>query len=156
MSQPGYTTVASKVAVSASATKTLLALISGANDIPTITEIGVSFDSTSASAGKAQVQLCQSTQAGTGTSTGGTINQVRGKTRTSQITTQINYTAEPTVLTVVKEWLVDITTGIVIQSPLGREVEPDTSGGTVKAYVIRVIFPATGANASAYAEWDEG
>ncbi len=156
MAAPGYTVNNAGNLVGSSVTKSLVAIISGANTTPLITELACGFDATSSSGGKARVQLCTSTQAGAGTpGSSPTPLQIRGKAQASASTAAINYSAEPTVLVVAKEWPVDITTGIVLQFPLGREPEQDASSGTIKAYVLRVIMPATVALAYAYLEFEE-
>ena len=145
MATPGYTvgTAGTAIALSASATKSLLSVIPGAKSV-ILKEISATFNGTSATAGKVQVQLCQSTQATTGTSTAQTPNQGRGKLQAALASGAVNFTAEPTVLTVWKEWFIDSTTGQTIQFPLGEEPESDTSGvGTAcKAWVLRAVTPA--------------
>lgn len=140
------------VALTAATAKTVLAIINAANSLIRITEFGVSFDGTSATAEPVTVELCSSTQGTAGTNTAHTIVQSRGATRTVQGTAARNYTAEATTLTVLKRWLVHPQTGIVIQSPLGREVEQTV---TADALMLRCTAPAT-LNAQAYFEFEEG
>jgi hypothetical protein len=92
------------------------------------------------------------TTAGAGTSTGGSIVQMRGATRTVQATSKINFTAEPTTITVIKQWLVHPQSGILVQFPLGREVEQIAASNLT---VLRVNAPAT-LNARSYFEFEEG
>ena len=153
MSNPGYTVeTTADVALTATTAKTILSVINGANSIIRIAEIGVSFDSVTAAAEPVTVELCSTTQATAGTTTAQTPVQIRGPTRTVQATGARNYSAEPTVLTVWKRWLVHPQTGIVIQFPLGREPEQVT---TADAICIRCTAPAT-VNAQAYLEFCEG
>lgn len=139
------------VALTAATAKTILSVINSANGLIRIIELGVSFDGTSSSAEPVTVELCSSTQATAGTSTSHTIVQSGGATRTVQATAARNYTAEPTVLTVLKRWLVHPQSGLVVQFPLGREPEQVTGGD---ALCIRCTAPA-GVNAQAYMEFEE-
>lgn len=148
-----FTTVGS-LALTAATAKTILNLITAANGLTRIVEMSVSFDGATATAVPALVELCYSTQAGGGTpGTTPTINQIRGPTRTVQATVAGGYTAEPTVLTAWKRWLVPVFNGLlVIQFPLGREPEQIV---TADALAIRVTAPAA-VNVSAYIEFEEG
>lgn len=149
----GYTVESTgDIALSAATAKTILSVINAANSLIRLCEIGVSFDGTSSSAEPVTVELCSSTQATAGTSTSHTIAQVRGPTRTVQATGARNYTAEPTVLTVLKRWLVHPQTGLIIQFPLGREPEQVT---TADALCLRCTAPAT-VNVQGYMEFEEG
>lgn len=73
-----------------------------------------------------------------------TITQIRGRgTGGSAPTGGSNFTVEPTALTVIKKYYVAQYNGLfVLQLPLGREYECDSSGGTVKALVIRINVSA--------------
>lgn len=149
----GYTVeTTADVALSAATAKTILAVINAANSLIRICELSVSFDGTSGTAEPVTVELCSSTQATAGTSTSQTPVQCRGPTRTVQASGARNYTAEPTVLTVLKRWLVHPQTGLIIQFPLGREPEQVT---TADALCIRCTAPAT-VNAQGYIEFEEG
>lgn len=133
--------------------KTVLNIIAGANQPIQINEWGVSFDGVTSSAVPATVNLCQSTQATTGTAgaSAPAIVQVTGRAVTAQFTTAHNYTAEPTVLTVIEQTFVPQFMGVYVkQYPLGQEPETDLSGGTVKALAIRVNVSAN-VNVLAYA-----
>jgi hypothetical protein len=140
------------VALTAATAKTILSVINAANGLIRLCELGVSFDGISATAEPVTVELCSSTEAGAGTATSHTIVQFRGPTRTVQATAKRNFSAEPTVLTVIKRWLVHPQSGIVVQFPLGREPEQVT---TADALVIRCTAPAT-VNVQAYMEFEEG
>lgn len=149
----GYTVETSgDVALTAATPKTIMMVINAANGLVRLTEIGVSFDGTSASAEPVTVELVSSTQATAGTNTAHTIAQCRGPTRTVQTTAARNYSAEPTVLTVLKRWLVHPTSGLVLQSPLGREPEQVT---TADGLGIRCTAPAN-VNVQGYMEFEEG
>jgi hypothetical protein len=142
------------LALAAATAKTILNVIAATNGLLRIVEFSVSFDGVTASAVPAAVELCYSTQAGAGTpGTAPTINQMRGATRTVQATAQQNYSAEPSVLTVWKHWLVPVYNGLlVVQFPLGREPEETV---TADGLLLRVTAPAV-VNCRAYFEFEEG
>jgi hypothetical protein len=149
----GYTVeTTADVALSAATAKTILNVIAGSNALVRICEIGVSFDGISSTDEPVVVELCSSTQATSGTSTSQSPVQMRGPTRTVQASGARNYTAEPTVLTVIKRWLVHPQTGIIVQFPLGREPEQTT---TADGLCIRCTAPAA-VNAQGYIEFEEG
>lgn len=149
----GYTVESNgDIALTAATAKTILSVINAANSLIRLVELGVSFDGVSATAEPVTVELCSSTQATAGTSTAHTPAQCRGPTRTVQATAARNYTAEPTVLTVLKRWLVHPQTGLIVQFPLGREPEQVT---TADALCIRCTAPA-GVNVQGYLEFEEG
>lgn len=149
----GYTVESNgDIALTAATAKTVLSVINAANSLIRITEIGASFDGTSGSAEPVTVELCMSTEATAGTATSHTIVQCYGSPRTVQATGKRNFSAEPTVLTVCKRWLVHPQTGIVIQFPLGREPEMTTSAD---ALVLRCTAPA-GVNFQGYLQFEEG
>lgn len=141
------------IALSAATAKSIVSVYNAANALHRITELSVSFDGVSASAVPVLVELCSATAATTGTRTTGTVVQTRGPTRTAQSSGFYNYTAEPTVLTVHRRWLVPAFMGLlIVQFPLGREPERIlSSGGTV----IRCTAPAA-VNVRAYMEFEEG
>lgn len=141
------------IALSAATAKTVVSAICAANSPLRVTELGVSFDGVSGTAEPVVVELCSSTQAGAGTpGSSPTPLQVSGATRTVQGAGALNYSAEPTVLTVIKTWLIHPQTGFVIQFPLGREPQQNT---TADALCIRCTAPAT-VNCRAYLEFEEG
>lgn len=140
------------IALTAATAKTVLSVIGVANQIIRITEFGLSFDGTSATNEPVTVELCQMTEATSGTNTDQTPVQIYGETRTVQADSKKNYTAEPTVLTPVKVWLVHPQTGIEMQFPLGRE--PMYTEGTTFGMCLRVTSPAT-VNCRGYIHWEE-
>lgn len=135
--------------------KTVLNTIAPAGHGLSLVEFGISFDGVTASAVPAVVQICQSTQAGAGTGAASfpTPVQVRGvATGGSAPTGAHNYTAEPTTLTVIRQWFVSPNGGLFVYPvPLGREIECHSSGGTIKALCIRINTTAT-VNCLAYME----
>jgi hypothetical protein len=148
------------MAVRAATAQTVINLISATNDMPIITEIGVGFDGTAASA-PALVELLLSSQVGAGTPGSSPSPQlIRGFVSggsAAQSTAGISYSAEPTVLTLAKQWLVTPTGGqLIIQFPLGREPSGITSGGSGagKGYALRITSPQA-CNCRAYMEFEE-
>lgn len=141
-----------------STAKTILNLIAGSSNPPVITEFGISFDSTSVGS-PVLLELCTSTQGAAGTpGTIGTVKMVRGYPSYSPVTTAAGqYSAEPTTLTPVKQWLIQPYGGLlVIQYPLGREVQGQITAATdSKGLAWRVSIPAGATNARAYIEWEE-
>jgi hypothetical protein len=133
-------------------------VIAAANSGLLVTEFGISFDGVTASAVPALVELVSSTQAGAGTPTGTpTVTQVRGRvTGGEPPTASGRYSAEPTTLVRHRAWYVTPNNGIlVVQFPLGREPETDDSGGSIKAYGIRVNVTAN-VNVMCYMETEHG
>jgi hypothetical protein len=145
---------AGTVALTAATAKTIVNVIAGTTALFRICELSVSFDGATATAVPATVDLCASTQAGAGTpGSSPAPTQIRGPTRTVQAAGRLAYSAEPTVLTVLKSWLVPVFNGLfVIQFPLGREPEQIVSAN---AYLIRVTAPAV-VNVMGYLEIEEG
>jgi hypothetical protein len=155
MSTPGYVIeTAGAIALTAATAKTILNVISGANAINRLTELSVSFDGVTPTAVPVLVELCYSTQATAGTpGASPTPTQIRGATRTCQATAGRNYSAEPTVLTTWKRWLVPAFNGLlVVQFPLGREPEQIV---TADGMLLRCTAPA-GVNVQGYMEFEEG
>jgi hypothetical protein len=142
------------IALVGATAKTILNLINGANSLIRLVELSVSFDGVTSTAEPVTVELCSSTQATAGTpGAAATPVQLRGPTRTVQASGQRNYGTEPTVLTVIRRWLVPAFNGLlVIQFPLGREPEQVT---TADGLCLRCTAPAA-VNAQAYIEWEEG
>ncbi|MFD0883564.1 hypothetical protein ACFQ08_03185 [Streptosporangium algeriense] len=140
------------VALSAAIAKTIINVINSANGVVKLVELSVSFDGTTANAEPVTVELCKSTQATAGTSTSHTMAQNSGPTRTVQATAARNYTAEPTVLTVLKRWLVHPQAGLLIQFPLGREPMQVTGS---QGLAVRCTAPAP-VNVQGYMEIEEG
>lgn len=156
--QQGYSIAQAALALTTTA-KTLLNLVAGAACPLVIVSFEVSIDG----AGNVLIELCESTQAGAGTSTDVTtsIKQVRGfsasdTTAPAQTTVKANYSAEPTVLTRLKAWRFAGPGPLVIQMPLGREVQSLLSGSTkYKALAFRATMQAGTANADIGVEWEE-
>ena len=139
-------------ALAAATAETILSIVNAATGTITLIEFSVSFDGTSSTAEPVTVELCESTEATTGTSTTHTIIQNHGSTRTAQATAKRGFTAEPTVLTVRKRWLVHPQSSLTIQFPLGREPQMIVGGD---ALLLRCTAPAV-VNVQGYIEWEEG
>lgn len=150
----GYTVETNgDIALAAATAKTIMNIINATNGLIRLCEFAVSFDGVTATAEAVTVELCSSTQATAGTTTSHTIAQCRGPVRTVQATAARNYTVEPTVLTVLKRWLVTPFAGcLVVQFPLGREPEQVT---TADGLCIRCTAPAI-VNVQGYMEFEEG
>lgn len=140
------------VALVAATAKTVINVINATNELLRIIEFGVGFDGVTAANEPVTVELCRSTQATAGTGTSHTIVQSGGPVRTVRATALRNYSAEPTVLTVVKRWLLHPQTGQTIAFPLGREIEQVVSAN---ALALRLTAPAA-VNVQAYVEFEEG
>lgn len=111
-----------------------------------LTEFAISFDGITATAVPVLVEVVTSTQAGAGTSgVTPTITQVRGRATAGQAPTGGgNYTVEPTTLVSVSRYYVPSFMGLlIVQFPLGREIETDSSGGTIRGVGLRITPPAT-------------
>lgn len=144
----------STVFAAPAAVHTFMNVIAPAGHGLTLVEFGISFDGVTASAVPVFVELCQSTQAGAGTAGTSTAPvQTRGRaTGGSAPTAGYNYTAEPTTLTKIASWYVSPNGGLFIYPvPLGREVECDSSAGTIKSIAVRITPPAT-VNVTGYME----
>lgn len=135
-----YTVCTATVFAMTTGAKTMLNSIAPAGHGLALTEFGVSFDGVTASAVPAFVEPVTSTQAGAGTSgVTPTITQVRGRTTSGSAPTGgSNYTGEPTTLVRTKpQYISQLMGTYVYQAPLGREIECDSSGGTIKALALR-------------------
>lgn len=144
---------AGSLALAAATAKTIVNWITATNALSRVVELSVSFDGVTSTAVPVTVELCSSTQATAGTSTAHTIAQTGGPTRTVQGTAARNYTAEPTVLTVLKRWLVRPDGGgLIVQFPLGREPEQVVSA---RGLAVRCTAPAA-VNVQGYLEVEEG
>jgi hypothetical protein len=142
-----------EVALAAAATaKSILNAIAATGKVLRITELGISLDATPTE--PVLVELCRSTQATAGTSTAVTPRQSGGNPNaTVGATAAKNYSAEPTVLTPIREWTLADKAPLVIQFPLGREPESLDGDGLV----LRLTNPTgTSPSARAYIEFCEG
>lgn len=131
-------------AMTATTAKTVLNAVAAANLPIKLKAFTVSFDSATATAVPALVELCQSDQGTTGT-VGSTPTAVRksGPVRTVGFTFGANYSAEPATLSAVWACYVPVFNGTFSYVfPLGDE--PDCSvSGTTEGLALRVTAPAT-------------
>ncbi len=123
-------------------TALMLVIPSGAEVV--VTEICLGLSGGATTDANLRVELVKSTQATAGTSTAVTPVLSHGKDlATTSITAAKNYTAEPTVLTPIREWHLSPGGIIVIPFPLGREPQPEAAAAS-RGIGLRVAVP-TGA-----------
>lgn len=144
MAKAGYSVATSAaVALSAATAKSVLGVSAPAQFGVDLKKFRVGFDGVTASAVPVLVELCYSTFAtnapGTN-STSRTVQQAYGRTITAGFTGASNWTTEPTVLTVLDEWLLTPAGGLVVYDfPLGDTPDSAVSQG----FVLRCNAPAT-------------
>lgn len=140
------------VALVAATAKTILNVIAASGKSFKVTEVAVGFDGVTSSAVPVLVELCRSTQAGAGSSSAVTPRRVSGDPNiTVDSTAAKNYSAEPTTLTPMREWLLTPNGGLlVVPFPLGREAEAVVA----QAIAVRCTAPA-GVNVRGYIEFEE-
>lgn len=141
MPKAGYTIITGgEVALSAATAKTVLMVIAPSQFGIDLRSVALAFDGVTASNEPVAVELVSSTQATAGTNTSVTPAQVYGRAITAGFTAAKNYSAEPTVLTVIDEWSVSPNGGLVIRDwPLGEGFDQDVS----KGLGIRLTAPQT-------------
>jgi hypothetical protein len=143
--------------LSAATAKTILMAITGTRPL-TVCEFSVSFDGVTASAVPVLVEMVASTQATAGTpGTSPTPTPIRPLGGDASIATAAeSYSAEPTVLTQTKQWLLTPNGGLlVIQFPLTRETVSTTGASSAgKGVGFRCTAPAT-VNVRGYMEFEE-
>ena len=144
MAKAGYSIVTGgAVALSAATAKSILGVRSHANFGLDLKKVRVGFDGVTATAVPVLVELCYATFAtnapGTA-STSVTPLQEYGRSIAVGATAAKNWTTEPTVLTVLDEWLLTPNGGLVLYDwPLGDTPDCAVSEG----WVIRCTAPAT-------------
>jgi hypothetical protein len=141
-----YSLVTGTAFAATTGAKTVLLAIAPAGHGLELVHFDLSMDGVTASAVPAVLEVVQSTQAGVGTSgVIPTITQVRGRASSGSAPTGgSNYTAEPTVLTVIRRFFIPQFMGVfTMDFPLGRGLETDSSGGTVKAIGLRITVSAS-------------
>lgn len=140
MAKTGYSisTEAAAVALVGATAKTVLGVTAPAQFGVDLKKIRLGFDGVSASAVPVFVELCVSTGATAGTTTAVTVNQIYGRTITPGFTAAKNYSAEPTVLTMIESWLLSPNGGLVLYDwPLGDT--PDCA--VSQAFFLRLTAP---------------
>src|SRR5262245_61644323 len=143
MSKAGYSApAATAVALVAATPKSVIGVSSPAQFGVDLTKLRISFDVATSTAVPVRVELCYSTFAtnGPGTnSTSITPSQVYGRVITAGFTAASNWTAEPTVLTVIDAWTLAAYGGLVVYDiPFGTTPDSAVSQG----FVIRCNAPA--------------
>lgn len=143
MSKAGYSVVTTAaVALAAATAKTILGVKSGATFGADLRRISVAFDGVTASAVPVLIELCYATFAtnapGTNSTTR-TVVQQYGRVTASGMTAASAWTAEPTVLTPLQEFLLTPNSGLVI-----AEFAPDKSWDTAlgEGFALRCTAPA--------------
>lgn len=124
-----YSISSGKTAAAAAGTaKVAVALATGAAVTNTIMGIDVTFDSTATGAGAiaALVELVRTTAASSGGSTATPAAWKKGQIAAAT-TARINDTTDGTGPSVLKSWLVPVTSGVLQQLPLGREFDMEAS-----------------------------
>lgn len=151
MAKAGYSAATgAAVALAAATAKTILSVVAPAQFGVDLKKLRVGFDGVTASAVPVLVELCYSTFATAGTNTAGTVRQAYGRNITAGFTTAYNYTAEPTVLTVIDRWTLTPNGGLVVYDfPLGDTPDSAVSEG----FALRLTAPAVvNANATLWFE----
>lgn len=148
-----FTTSSTAVALSASATKTLVLLNPEANEIK-LKEWGVGFDASAAGQG-IRVELIRVTTLGSPAGTTGTQVKTKTSSQAATAVSLVNLTTEPTTSEIIKVFYLPPNGGqIVIQNPLGDE--EDGGDATDERLGIRVTTPSgVTPNAVAYMKFEE-
>lgn len=143
MSKAGYTApAAAGAALTAATAKSVIGVAAPAQFGVDLTKMRISFDGATSTAVPVRVELCQATFAtnGPGTnSTSITPVQVYGRSITAGFTAAANWTAEPTVLTVIDAWTLAAYGGLVVYD-IPFATTPDSAVST--GFVVRCTAPA--------------
>lgn len=139
----GYaTSTESAVALAAATAKSILGIRGNAAFGVDLLGFRVGFDGVTASAVPVLVELCYATFAtnppGTN-STSATVDTLYGRQVTHGFTAAKNWSAEPTVLTPLDEWLLTPNGGLVIKD-IPRDRTPDSAFS--EGFVLRCTAPA--------------
>ncbi|MGL5912126.1 MAG: hypothetical protein ACRCZP_19135 [Phycicoccus sp.] len=143
MAKAGYSvSTTAVVALSAATPRTILGVAAPAQFGVDLIKMSVGFDGVTASAVPALVELCAATWAtnppGTA-STSRTVTQQYGRAVTPGFTAASAWTTEPTVLTVIREWLLTPAGGLLVYDfPFGTSPDSPASAG----FALRVTSPA--------------
>lgn len=122
--------------------KTVLSVRAGASFALLLKQLSVTLDSNGASAPTNEpilVELCYCTFGGTGTSTSETPVQLAGRVTAHGTTCASNYTAEPTTLSVLDEFLIHPQGGMRETYALGDEFDTALNEG----FALRITAPNT-------------
>jgi hypothetical protein len=153
MASVGYkVTTSAAVALAAATAKSILGIKAPTGNGMDLIGASVQFDGASGSAVPVLVELCYCTFAtnppGTN-STSRTPVQAYGRVIAAGATAASNWTAEPTAITVLDEFLFHPQAGVVLQLPLGTTYDCAVSEG----FLIRCTAPAI-VNARATLHWE--
>lgn len=149
-----YVARASTIPANVGTVKTILQLTASATDKVKISEVGVTFDGTNASAVPVTVQLVRQTTAGSGGGTAITpvpLDPNDGTAHTTAVPGPPGaWATEPTAGNVLREWRVPPSSGLIIQFPLDFQPVIALSG------ILAVTINAPAAvDCTAYIEWSE-
>lgn len=127
------------VALAAATAKTVLGVRSGAAFGLDLRKYSIAFNGVTASAVPVLIELCSWSSAATGTSTAATAVQTAGRAIVHGTTGGYNFTVEPTVLVVLKSFLLTPNGGLVIE-----EFAPDAGfdNDVSAGFAIRCTAPA--------------
>lgn len=131
-----YVVTTGSTALTAATAKTMIELTTNANVPVEWIALDITFNGVTASAVPVTVDFC--TYSATGTGTAGTNRRLGQAVGTSQTTSKMNDTVEPTGATVLFSWFVPPTSGVQYIWPLGRELFQNVS--TIQG--IRLTAPA--------------
>lgn len=154
----GYSVIiGSGTALSPGVPKTVIMITPGSAICLQSVEWSLGFDGTSGSNTPVLVELVEWDGTTFGTRTTRTPQQTYGEsTATTLASGFVNYTAEPTVITVIKEYFLTPNGGLaIIQAPLGRELITTTSLSIVKGIGLRCTAQQA-VNTRGYIEYAEG
>lgn len=137
---PLYTVRVSGLTLTATTAKTIIGTIGAATRRHKLKRLQLSFSSVTATDAAVLVEICRSTQAGAGTATAQASTLIDPAETASITTAAVNYTAEPTTLTVIDTFYVSpIGNTFLWEIPNGREYIFALSTGCM----IRCTSPAT-------------
>lgn len=143
MAKAGYTApAATAVALTAATAKSVIGVAAPAQFGVDLIKFRLGFDGATSTATPARIELCQATFATNGPGTNSTTItpvQIYGRSITTGFTAASNWTAEPTVLTVMDTWQQSVYGGLVVYD-FPAPATPDSAVST--GFVIRVTAPA--------------
>lgn len=140
MSAVGYSVqTEAAVALAAGVAKSVISVVAQAAAGLQLKSFELGFDGVTASAVPVLIEVSYCTFGTAGTATGTTPRQNYGRVLTAGFTSFRNYSAEPTTITVIKEFLLTPNAGLIAyQWPLGQE--PDSA--FAQGFLIRCTAPA--------------
>ena len=156
MARSGYTISSqTDVALVAATAKVVMGIRGGASFGLDLTGWSVSFDGIVAGAEPVTVELLRCTFATNPPGTNSTdiaanAAQSYGRTIPHGITAGSNWTAAPTVLTVIDEILIHPQAGVIYQMPLGTSPDSNENAG----FAIRITAPSA-VNVRATMKWEK-